>query len=111
MSSHSVGDAISPFFLQPNHRFTGISIGGRGAKVLIVTSPAKRRASAPLSARTMIGSGHQLFQMGSKGLTGVSFQSRIAALDLWFRDRGWCVRGASWFPNTPPRSARERPLH
>jgi hypothetical protein len=47
---------------------------------LIVFNCANFRASASLSARTMIGLGLHIFQIGSVKFVGVSFQMRIPSI-------------------------------
>jgi hypothetical protein len=56
---------------------TGIGRPEVARKVFIVFNFAQSRASASLSARTIIGSGLHFLHIGSVSFVGVSFQMRI----------------------------------
>jgi hypothetical protein len=76
MSSQEVGPGLESSILYRPQGLTGI---GRPevAAVFIVFNSAQSRASASLSARTIIGSGLHFFHLGSVSFVGASFQMRI----------------------------------
>ena len=77
MSSQEVGPGLEASILYRPQGLTGIGRPEVAAKVFIVFNSAQSRASASLSARTIIGSGLHFFHIGSVRFVGASFQIRI----------------------------------